>query len=143
MLLSGGLVVRLSQVASVLALGLKPHLEPSFVLRERKLAEVRVIPHGHPVQHDDHHTDSSEDDTARVVDDAFRRPAARNQRSNHRHERRGPCERENCRREARIPLLLERLRSCSGSSRREAAAPISVSKPQTCQRLGGQDIDAR
>ena len=81
MLLNGGLVVRLSQVASELALGLKPHLEPSFVLRERKLAELRLIPHGHPVQHDYHHEDGSDDDTARVVDAAFRSPAARNQRS--------------------------------------------------------------
>ena len=81
MLLTRALFVRLSQVASVLALGLKPHMEPLFDLPEQILEERRAIPHGHPVQHDDHHADDSEDDIARAVDAAFRRPAARNQRS--------------------------------------------------------------
>ena len=78
MLLSGALVVRLSQVASELALVLKPDMEPLFDLPEQILEERRAIPHGHPVQHDDHHADDSEDDIARAVDAAFRRPAARN-----------------------------------------------------------------
>ena len=75
------LVVRLSQVASVLALGLKTHIEPLVELLEQKLAELCLIPHSHPVQHDDHHADGSDGGTPRAVDAAFRRPAARNQRN--------------------------------------------------------------
>ena len=56
-LLTGALVEALGQRAGWIEHGLKPHLEPLFVLRKQKLAEVRVIPHGHPVQHDDHHED--------------------------------------------------------------------------------------
>ena len=52
-LLTGALVEALGQRAGWIERGLKPHLEPLFVLRKQKLAEVRVIPHGHPVQHDD------------------------------------------------------------------------------------------
>ena len=73
--------MRLSQVVSVVALGLKPHMEPLFDLLEQKLAELRLIPRGHPVLHDDHYEDGSDDNTARVVDAAFRGPADRNQRS--------------------------------------------------------------
>ena len=56
-LLTRALVVALVQRAGWIERGLKPHLEPLFILRKQTLAEVRVIPHGHPVQHDDHHED--------------------------------------------------------------------------------------
>ena len=98
-----------------MVLGLKPHVEPSFDPVRQVLPTLAPFPHGHPVQHDDGHADGIEDDIARAVDAAFRRPAARNQRSDRSHERSGQCDRENYRREARFPLLQERLRSCSGA----------------------------
>ena len=55
LLLNRALIVVLNQVASVLGLGLKPFMEPSFGLLEQNLAELGVKPHGHSVEHDDHH----------------------------------------------------------------------------------------
>ena len=47
MLLSGALVVCLNQVASVLALGLKTHMEPSFDPLVSLQPELCALPRGH------------------------------------------------------------------------------------------------
>ena len=46
-LLTGALVAALSQVASVLELGLKPHMQPSFVLLASLQPELCAVPRGH------------------------------------------------------------------------------------------------
>ena len=46
-LLTRALVVRLSQVASELALGLKPHMEPLFVLLVSLQPKICAVPRGH------------------------------------------------------------------------------------------------
>ena len=43
MLSNGGLVVRLSQVASVLVLGMKPHVRKKMEQNEEKLAENELL----------------------------------------------------------------------------------------------------
>ena len=65
----------------MLGLGLKLHVEPSFEPTRQVLPTLAPFPHGHPVQHDDHHADGSDGGTPRAADAAFRRPAARNQRN--------------------------------------------------------------
>ena len=47
MLLSGALLVCLNQVASVLALGLKTHMEPSFDPLVSLQPELCALPRGH------------------------------------------------------------------------------------------------
>ena len=47
MLLSGALVVRLSQADSELELGLKPHTKPSFVPLVSLQPELCAVPRGH------------------------------------------------------------------------------------------------
>ena len=59
MRLTRALFVRLNQPQSELALDLKPHMEPLFDLPEQILEERRAIPHGHHVQHQDHHTQAA------------------------------------------------------------------------------------
>ena len=56
---TGALVVRLNQPHSEMALGLKPHVEPSFDPVRQVLPTLAPFPHGHPVQHDDHHADGT------------------------------------------------------------------------------------